>query len=278
MYTTIDSHHHLWRYTAEEYGWIDDAMGLLRRDFLADDLVAAMQESGVEGAVAVQARQTVEETRWLLEQARNCDAIRGVVGWAPIAGPEFAAVMEEFADNEKLRGLRHVLQGEPDANYMLRQDFNAGIALLHKLGLVYDILIYERQLPQTIEFVNRHQQQAFVLDHIAKPRIADGGLEPWRQKIQELAKRPNVSCKISGLVTEASWSAWTPETLKPYLDTVVEAFGPHRLMVGSDWPVCLLASSYGRWFEVMNDYFAEFSETERTAIFGETAMRVYKLL
>jgi len=185
--------------------------------------------------------------------------------------------MEEFADSKKLRGLRHVLQGEPDANYMLRQDFNAGIALLHKLGLVYDILIYERQLPQAIEFVDRHQQ-AFVLDHIAKPRIADGALEPWRQKIKELAKRQNVSCKISGLVTEASWAAWTPETLKPYFDTVVEAFGPHRLMVGSDWPVCLLASSYGRWFEVLNAYFAEFSEPERTAIFGGTAMRVYKLL
>jgi L-fuconolactonase len=236
-----------------------------------------MQEVGVEGAVVVQARQTVEETRWLLEQAKSGDAIRGVVGWAPIADPDFVAVMEEFEDSDRLCGLRHVLQGESDANYMLRDDFNAGIALLNKLGLVYDVLIYERQLPQTIKFVDRHPQQAFVLDHIAKPHIADGSMEPWRQRIKELAKRQNVSCKISGLVTEANWTAWTPETLKPYLDTVIEAFEPHRLMTGSDWPVCLLASSYARWFDVLRAYFAEFSETERAAIFGETAMRVYKL-
>ena len=277
MATSIDAHHHLWRYTAEEYGWIDDAMVSLRRDFLPVDLVAVMQEAGVEGAVAVQARQTVEETRWLLQQAKSCEAIRGVVGWAPIAGPDFAAVMEEFADSEKLRGLRHVLQSEPDENYMLRPDFNAGIARLPQLGLVYDVLIYERQLPQTIEFVDRHPQQAFVLDHIGKPRIADGALGPWRQQIMELAKRQHVCCKISGLVTEANWATWTPETLKPYLDTVVEAFGPHKLMAGSDWPVCLVASGYGRWFDVLRTYFAEFSEAERAAIFGETAMRVYKL-
>jgi L-fuconolactonase len=275
--TSIDAHHHLWRYAAEEYGWIDDAMVLLRRDFLPDDLVGAMQEAGIDGTIAVQARQTVEETRWLLEQADECEAIRGVVGWAPIAQRDFATAMEEFAGREKLRGLRHVLQGEPDENYMLRQDFNAGIGMLQQFGLVYDVLIYERQLPQTIEFVDRHPRQAFVLDHIAKPRIGDGVLEPWGGRIRELGRRESVYCKISGLVTEADWATWTPETLRPYLDIVVEAFGPHRLMAGSDWPVCLAASSYGRWFEVLKAYFEGFSDAERDAIFGDTAKRVYGL-
>jgi L-fuconolactonase len=274
----IDSHHHLWRYSTEEYSWINDAMSLLKRDFLPEDLVLAMRETGINGAVAVQARQTLEETRWLLELADGCDAIHGVVGWAPIAAAgDLGTALEELSSCKKLRGLRHVLQAEPDENYMLRPEFNAGIRMLRQYGLAYDVLIYERQLPPAIEFVDRHPEQVFVLDHIAKPLIRDGVVEPWASRLREMGKRENVWCKVSGLVTEADWTLWTLESLKPYLDTVVEAFGPKRLMAGSDWPVCLVASSYGRWFEVLNEYFAEFSPAEREAIFGETAKQVYKL-
>jgi L-fuconolactonase len=273
----IDSHHHLWRYSAKEYDWINDAMSLLKRDFLPQDLVATMREADIDGSVAVQARQSVEETRWLLELADKCDVIHGVVGWAPIAERELAGVLDEFRESKKLCGLRHVLQAEPDDNYMLRPEFNAGIRTLSQYGLAYDVLIYERQLPQAIEFVDRHPEQVFVLDHIAKPLIRDEIVELWASRMREMGKRQNVWCKVSGLVTEADWSSWTAESLKPYLNTVVEAFGPQRLLAGSDWPVCLVASSYGRWFQVLNEYFEDFSIEERKAIFGETAMQVYKL-
>ena len=201
----IDAHHHLWRYTPSEYDWIDDSMEVLRRDFLPHDLKAAMRSAGVDGAIAVQARQTLEETRWLLDLAEPSEEIRGVVGWAPIAGAEFPGVMEEFDGRAKLKGLRHIIQGEKDENYILRENFNAGIRALVGSGLVYEILIYERHLQQTIEFVDRHPEQVFVLDHIAKPLIAAGIVEPWTTRMRELAKRENVWCKISGMVTEADW-------------------------------------------------------------------------
>ena len=277
MAARIDAHHHLWRYSVEEYGWIDESMGLLRRDFLTKDLMAAMASADVVGSVVVQARQTMEETRWLLDLAEECDAIRGVVGWAPIAGEKFPGVMEEFEHRPQLKGLRHVIQGEKDENYILREDFNSGIRSMLGSGLVYDILIYERHLPQTIEFVDEHPEQVFVLDHVAKPLIREGVVEPWASRMRELAERENVWCKVSGMVTEADWSAWTLDGLRPYLDTAVEAFGVERLMVGSDWPVCLVASEYGRWFEVMREYFAGFSESEREAAFGGTAIEVYGL-
>jgi L-fuconolactonase len=273
----IDAHHHLWRYTAREYEWLDDSMVELRRDFLPKDLMREIAAAGIDGTVAVQARQTMEETRWLLEQADACEAIRGVVGWAPIAGEDFPEVMEEFEDRPKLKGLRHGIQGEKDENYILRADFNAGIEAMQGSGLVYDILIYERHLPQTIEFVDQYSEQTFVLDHVAKPLIAGGVMEPWAGRMRELGKRGNVWCKVSGMVTEADWREWSVETLRPYLDVVVEAFGMERLMAGSDWPVCLVATEYGRWFEVLREYFAGFSETERDAVFGGTAVEVYGL-
>ena len=274
---TIDAHHHLWRYTAAEYGWIDEEMQALRRDFLTKDLMAEIVAAGIGGTVAVQARQTLEETRWLLDLADGCAAIRGVVGWAPIAGEEFPACMEEFDGRAKLKGLRHVIQGEQDEHYILREDFNSGIRTMAGSGLVYDILIYERHLEDTIYFVDEHPDQVFVLDHIAKPQIAAGVMEPWAERMHELGKRENVWCKVSGLVTEANWKTWTPETLRPYLDVTVEAFGPERLMAGSDWPVCLVASGYKQWFDLLRSYFAGFSETERERVFGGTAIEVYGL-
>jgi L-fuconolactonase len=273
----IDAHHHLWRYSAQEYAWLDESMKELQRDFLPKDLMRAIAAAGIDGTVAVQARQTMEETRWLLQQADECDAIRGVVGWAPIAGEDFPGVMEEFENRPKLKGLRHVIQGETDENYILREDFNSGIRTMLDSGLVYDVLIYERHLPQAIEFVDEHPQQIFVLDHVAKPMIAAGLMEPWAQRMRELGERENVWCKVSGMVTEAEWAGWNAETLRPYLDVVVEAFGVERLMAGSDWPVCLVASEYGLWFEVLRDYFAGFSDAERDAVFGMTAMNVYGL-
>jgi L-fuconolactonase len=273
----IDAHHHLWRYTPQEYGWIDEEMKALRRDFLPADLTEAMASAGIDGTVAVQARQTLEETRWLLDLAENNDAIRAVVGWAPIAGEEFPACMEEFDGRAKLKGLRHVIQGEKDEHYILREDFNSGIRTMLGSGLVYDILIYERHLEDTIHFVDEHPNQIFVLDHVAKPLIAGGVMEPWATRMRELGKRENVWCKVSGMVTEAKWDAWSPETLKPYLDVAVEAFGPARLMAGSDWPVCLVASGYAQWWGLLEEYFAGFSETEKAAVFGGNAVEVYGL-
>ena len=274
---TIDAHHHLWRYTPAEYDWIDDSMQALRKDFLGDELKEAMRSAGVDGTIAVQARQTLEETRWLLDLAEANEEIRGVTGWAPIASGEFPAVMEEFDGRSKLKALRHVVQGERDENYILREDFNAGIRAMAGSGLIYEILIYERHLPQTVEFVDRHPEQVFVLDHVAKPLISAGIVEPWTTRMRELAKRENVWCKVSGMVTEADWSTWAPEKLKPYLDVVVEAFGPQRLMAGSDWPVCLVACSYERWWRVLREYFSPFSETERANVFGANAIGVYDL-
>jgi L-fuconolactonase len=277
----IDAHHHLWRYTPEEYGWIDEPMAALRRDFGPEDLKREMAAAGIAGAVAVQARQTMEETRWLLDVAEKNDFIRGVVGWAPIAGEEFPGCMEEFDGREKLKGLRHVIQGEKDENYILRADFNSGIAALQGSGLVYDILIFERHLGQTIDFVDEHPKQVFVVDHIAKPLIATGALEPWAAHIRDLARRQNVFCKLSGMVTEADWvgrpEGFADAGLRPYLDVAVEAFGPERLMAGSDWPVCLVGTSYGAWFGMLEEYFLGFSEAEREAVFGETASYVYGL-
>lgn len=273
----IDAHHHLWRYTKEDYGWIDESMAVLRRDFLAADLKAAMETAGIDGTIAVQARQTLDETRWLLGLAERTPEIRGVIGWAPIAGEKFPGCMEEFEARPLLKGLRHVIQGEKDEHYILREDFNSGIRTMLGSGLVYEILIYERHLPQTIEFVDEHPEQVFVLDHVAKPLIAGGVLEPWASRMRELGKRENVWCKLSGMVTEAKWDAWTPETLKPYLDVAVEAFGPARLLAGSDWPVCLVASGYAQWWGALRTYFAPFSEGERALVFGGTAMEVYQL-
>ena len=274
---TIDAHHHLWRYTPAEYDWIDETMPVLRKDFLPNDLKPAMRAAGVDGTIVVQAQQTLEHTRWLLELADANPEIRGVTGWAPIASADFAGFLDELGGQSKLKALRHVIQGEKDENYILREDFNAGIRAMAGTGLIYEILIYERHLPQTIEFVDRHPEQVFVLDHVAKPLIASGVVEPWAARMRELGRRENVFCKVSGMVTEADWKNWTPEKLKPYLDVAVEAFGPGRLMAGSDWPVCLVACSYERWWQILRDYFASFTQTERDEIFGGNAIGVYDL-
>jgi L-fuconolactonase len=272
----IDAHHHLWRYVPAEYEWIDDRMAALRCDFLPADFIAELSNAGIDGAVTVQARQTPEETRWLLKLAKTCKEILGVVGWVPIASPDFEASLNTLVTDPKLVGLRHVVQAEPEG-FLDGAGFNRGIRALDGTGLVYDLLIVEHQLEESIRFVDRHPQQMFVLDHIAKPKIASGEIEPWRTLIQELSKRSNVSCKISGMVTEDSWTNWSTASLQPYMETVVNAFGADRLMAGSDWPVCLVATGYARWWHVLRDYFADFGDAERAQIFGATAARIYKL-
>ena len=226
--------------------------------------------------MTIQARQTLEETQWLLQLAGKHNAILGVVGWAPIASPDFEASLDTLAAYPKLAGLRHVVQAEPEG-FLDGEDFNRGIRNMHETRLVYDLLIVEHQLGEAIRFVDRHPQQAFVLDHIAKPKIAAGEIESWRSRIQELSKRSNVYCKISGMVTEDSWSRWSIESLRPYLDTVVNAFGANRLMAGSDWPVCLVAVEYAQWWQLLRNFFANFSNDERANIFGATANRIYNL-
>jgi L-fuconolactonase len=276
----IDAHHHFWHYSADEYGWIDGSMAALRRDFLPGDLVQELKSAAIDGVVSVQARQCLEETRWLLElaeaQPEEKRWICGVVGWAPLTSPEFPAVLEELRGHRLLKGLRHVLQAEPDG-YMLRSDFNEGIAAVGRAGLVYDVLVMHHMLPQVIEMVDRHPNQIFVLDHMAKPRIAERALEPWGIQMRELAKREHVYCKVSGLVTEARWQTWAATDLRPYVDLGLETFGPQRLLAGSDWPVCTVASSYEHWFATLNGLLSTLTASEKDLILGRVATKVYQL-
>jgi L-fuconolactonase len=273
----IDAHHHLWKYSAAEYGWITPEMGAIRRDFLPQDLEPLMHHFNIDGTVAVQARGTLEETAWLLGLAAQHPLIRGVVGWVPLTdGAGVKRSLERFAGNPKLRGVRHVVQDEPDPRFILRPDFNAGVSALREFGLRYDVLIFERHLPAAIEFVDRHPNQTFILDHVAKPRIKDGILSPWDRNIRELAKRQNVYCKLSGMVTEADPQRWTPQVLQPYIDVVLAAFGPRRLMYGSDWPVMLLAGNdYARWYRTVTVAIEKLSKAEQARIMGGTAAEAY---
>jgi L-fuconolactonase len=252
-------------------------MGLLRRDFLIRDLMDVLEESEIKGVVTVQARQALAETRWLLDLARSHDFIRGVVGWVALTDPKVEGDLEHLSTHAKLKSVRHVLHDEPDDFYILREDFNRGIKLLQCFGLRYDLLIFERHLPQTIQFVDRHPNQIFILNHIAKPRIRQGVVSPWRENLAELARRENVFCKLSGLVTEASWQSWTEADLDPYLQIALTAFGPERVIFGSDWPVILLGSSYKRWVDVVQRSISHLSEYEQERIFGKTAIEVYRL-
>lgn len=270
----IDAHHHLWRFNEVEFAWIDDSMAELRRDFLTDELRKELEAATVDATIAVQARESLDETTWLVECARSSSAIWGVVGWAPLTFDELPDILDCFGRNPRLVGFREVVQGKPEG-YLLQPAFHRGIDELTRRGFAYDILIHERQIVEAISFVDQHVNQRFVLDHAAKPKISKGEMEPWATNLRELARRPNVYCKVSGLVTEASWKTWTEESLQPYLDVCVEAFGAGRLMAGSDWPVCTVASSYKRWWEVLTHYFAGFSESETRGIFGENALKFY---
>jgi len=259
----LDAHHHLWNFNEKDYSWITHEMTPLRRTFTASDLHAEMQRAGVSASIAVQARQSLEETRFLLTAAAQHPFIRAVVGWVPLTDIDVEMDLERFAADPKFRAVRHVLQDEPDDRYMLRDDFNRGIRALRKFNLAYDILIFDRHLPQTIEFVDKHPSQIFIVDHLAKP----AALSPWRENLTELAKRPHVYCKLSGLVN-----------LEPYLQTALEAFTPKRLMFGSDWPVCLLSISYQDWVAHLTQQIAKLTETEQSQIWSQTAIEAYLLV
>lgn len=272
----IDAHHHFWRYTPAEYGWIDDAMTAIRRDFLPEDLAEEIHSAGIDRVISVQARQSLEETEWLLSMAEAHPWIAGVVGWAPLADPAIAGILALLASRRKLRGLRHVLQAEPDA-FMDRADFNSGLAQLRHFNLAYDILILHPQLPAAIRLVDRHPHQRFVIDHIAKPPIRAGATQPWAHNLAEIARRPNVFCKLSGVVTEADYHSWSYDSILPYLDAALAAFGPDRLMFGTDWPVCRVATTCQDWVRTVERFAAPLSQVERDSLFHDAATRAYRL-
>jgi L-fuconolactonase len=273
----IDSHQHFWRYTAAEYRWIDDSMPALRRDFLPADLRREMRRAAVDACVAVQARQTLEETRWLLELADGHPFVAGVIGWIDLQADDAAEQLERFVDHPKLLGVRHIVQAEPDDRFMLRPAFCRGISLLEDRDLTYDILIYPKHLPAAVELVSRFRRQRFVLDHLAKPNIRAGDIREWERGIRELARFPLVFCKVSGLVTEAEWTRWTLDDIRPYLDVAFDCFGAHRLLAGSDWPVCTVAADYGRTMSLIDDYMTDRPAAERDAVMGENAARLWHL-
>ena len=273
----IDAHQHLWRYSPPGPAWMGNELEVLRRDFLLDDLRSVTADAGVTGTIVVEAERTLEETKWLSQVAESDDLICGVVGWAPLTIPGIAPELERIALLPKMKAVRHPIHDESDDQFILRDDFNRGINELKRFDLRYDILIFEKHLAQTVRFVDRHPNQIFILDHAAKPRIRDRELAPWMDNIRELARRPNVYCKLSGMVTEADWNTWSVEALSPYIDIVLEAFTPKRLMFGSDWPVVTLASSYRRWTGTVRVAIAHLSADERDWIFAKTAIEAYGL-
>ena len=273
----IDAHQHFWRYDAQAYGWIGPDMALLKRDYMPADLRPLQQEMGIAGTVAVQARQTLEETYWLLQLADEHPFIRGVVGWADLRDPEVGMALERMRAHPRLCGIRHVVQDEPDDQFLLGDAFCQGVGRLAEFDLAYDLLVMPRHLPAACALVERFPDQRFVLDHIAKPPIKAGRISPWDEDIRRLAAHPNVTCKVSGLVTQADWQAWQPDQVYPYLDVVFEAFGMERIMLASDWPVCTVAGSYARVMRLALDYVSQFSVSEQASLCGDNARRCYRL-
>lgn len=271
----IDAHQHFWKYSPAEYGWISDAMAELKRDFLPYDLKPLLAKNGFDGSIAVQATHTLEETRWLLELADQNEFIKGVVGWIDLCSPGLPTQLERLASHPKLVGVRHIVQDEPDDEFMLRADFRRGISRLEEYGLTYDLLLYPRHLPFAVELVQEFPDQRFVLDHVAKPLIADGVIEPWKRDIRELAKLENVWCKVSGMVTEANWKQWSAENFRPYLDIVFEAFGPGRLMIGSDWPVCTLSAGYQETLGIVHGYIRQMPVEQQEKVLGGNSTQFY---
>lgn len=275
----IDSHHHFWKYDASEYAWINESMSVLKRDFGPAELRPLCDASRITGVISVQASQSLVETERLIQFAETEELVLGVVGWVPLATSGVSAALERLAMSPWLKGIRHVVQDEPDPAFLHGAAFNAGIQRLKQFDLLYDLLIYPWQLPATIQFVDSHPAQPFVLNHIAKPAIDSAKYDAeWEKDIRELAKREHViGCKFSGIVTEVRDAEWSVESLRPYWDVVVEAFGIERLMFGSDWPVILLRSDYARWVAAIETLLEPFSELEKRRFWGENASRIYKL-
>jgi L-fuconolactonase len=273
----VDSHQHFWNYNPVRDGWITEEMQVIRRDFLPADLLPELRANGIEACVTVQADQSEKQNTFLLEQAANHDFIQGVVGWIDFESANVYDRLSYYSRYKKMKGFRHVLQGEPQRDFMLRKDFKRGIGLLAQFNFRYDLLVFTDQLKYTKEFVAAFPNQPFILDHIAKPNIKENKIGLWEKDIKELAKHENVFCKISGLITEADWKNWKPADITPYLDVVVEAFGIKRIMYGSDWPVCLVAGSYEKVFGLVKEYFSSFTEHEQELFFHANATKFYRL-
>jgi len=275
----IDAHHHFWDYDPAQYEWIGEGMDTLKHSFGPADLRGEIAKAGIDGVISVQARTSLRENDFLLDLADRHDFIKGVVGYVDLTRADAGEQLARFAARNKASGVREVLQGLPDDRYCLREDFNRGVAGLHSFGLTYDILIFHRHLRHAIEFVDRHPLQLFILDHVAKPEIrTPQPAADWVANMKELGRRENVYCKVSGMVTEVPREAeWTSGLLKPYFETAWETFGAKRVMFGSDWPVCLLRSGYGKWRDTVDGWTRQLSEPEQAAFWGENAARAYSL-
>ena len=273
----IDAHQHFWRYSPETHDWITPEMAILQRHYLPGNLEPELQNSGYNGCVAVQAAQTEAETEFLLQLAANDSFIKGVVGWVDLRADNAPERLKYFARNPFFKGVRHIVQSEPDNLFLLQPAFLKGISLLQPLGLTYDILIYPQHLPVAVQFVSLFPDQKFVLDHLAKPFIKKQEFQPWVRNLEELGQHKQVYCKLSGMVTEADPANWKPADIFPYLDKALEVFGPERVMIGSDWPVCRLAGEYARVMEVVENFIANLSPSEQANILGKNATRFYNL-
>ena len=273
----IDAHQHFWVYNEERDSWITDEMSVIQKNFLPEDLKLLLAPNRIDGTVIVQSDQSKEENIFQLANALKHDFIKGVVGWIDLEADDLGEQLEYYQEFKKLKGFRHVLQGEKQRDFMLRPKFMRGIGKLKALGYTYDILIYPDQLDHTLEFVRAFPDQPFIIDHLAKPYIKDGKIDDWKKAMAQIASLENVCCKVSGMVTEAHWKKWNYDEFLPYLDAVADAFGPQRLLFGSDWPVCLVAASYEQVTGLVERYFSTFSNDEQDLIFGKNAITFYNL-
>ncbi|WP_338594377.1 amidohydrolase family protein [Paenibacillus sp. Y5S-9] len=273
----LDAHQHFWEYNVAEYGWIGEEMKTIRQSFLPEDLEPLLVQSGLDGCIAVQARQSLTETEWLLQLADRHECIKGVVGWVDLCSDEVRNQLELFASNPYLKGVRHVIQDEPDLDYVLREDFQRGIALLKEYDLAYDLLVSKEQLPYAVELVKTFPEQRFVLDHLAKPDIKSGIISPWKEALESMAAQPNAYCKLSGMVTEADWANWTPKDFTAYLNIAIEAFGAERLMFGSDWPVSNVSATYSEVYDLIMSHINALPISDQQMIFGGTCAAFYQI-
>jgi L-fuconolactonase len=272
----IDAHQHFWKYDPARHEWITDEMRTIRRDFQPEDLRPLLEKNNIEGSVVVQVDQTEDETLSLVSLANQYDFVRGVVGWIDLQNANLESRLEYFSRLKKLRGFRHIVQGEPPG-FLLQPSFIQGVRKLHAFDFTYDLLVYHNQLAEALRFVSAVPDTKIVIDHLAKPSIVSGELAEWEKHIRQMAAFPNVSCKVSGMVTEARWPGWKASDFTPYMDVVFDAFGTDRLLYGSDWPVCLVAASYDEQLSITVDYLKKFSDREKKRVLGENAKRFYNL-
>ncbi|MEI9945744.1 MAG: amidohydrolase family protein [Chitinophagaceae bacterium] len=272
----VDTHVHFWKYDKKQDDWITGDMKILKQDYLPENISLSFKNNGIDGCVAVQVRQTELETHFLIELAKTHDIIKGVVGWIDLQNENILERLDYFSQYPIIKGWRHIVQGEPN-DFLLKRDFQRGIAALQSYNYTYDVLIYHHQLKPALEFVSKFPDQPFVIDHCAKPDIAHGKIDEWKVLMREMAAHPNVYCKLSGLFTEAKWKEWSAGEFYPYLDVVFEAFGADRLLFGSDWPVILLSGIYVQWKSLLDKYMENFDSEDKEKVFGGNAARFYNL-